>query len=122
MASANDDNEGGEEQAPRECMACRGSGSVVSNLGGTPKTVTCPWCRGTGKRIADIDAQSGWPESQAAGQHAVSAEGGGSGGAAGSTGEGAESGEGAQSGDAAALGEREDGGHTGGEDTGGAAA
>src|SRR4051794_15588226 len=84
MASEGDDKESaGEERAPRECMACRGSGSVVSNLGGTPKTVTCPWCRGTGMRIADNDAQSGWAEQQGAepdtqaGEAAAAAEGGG---------------------------------------------
>jgi hypothetical protein len=43
-------------------MACRGSGSVISNLGGTPATVTCPWCRGGGVRVADVDAQAQWLE------------------------------------------------------------
>jgi hypothetical protein len=43
-------------------MACRGSGSVISNLGGTPSTITCPWCRGGGMRVADIDAQAQWLE------------------------------------------------------------
>jgi hypothetical protein len=41
-------------------MACRGSGRVISNLGGTPSTVECPWCTGTGLRPAEIDAQAHW--------------------------------------------------------------
>jgi hypothetical protein len=31
-------------------MACRGGGRVISNLGGMPKEVACPWCEGTGVR------------------------------------------------------------------------
>jgi hypothetical protein len=42
-------------------MACRGSGRVISNLGGTPSQVPCPWCEGSGTRIASIDAQAYWP-------------------------------------------------------------
>jgi hypothetical protein len=45
-------------------MACRGSGQVISNLGGTPSQVTCPWCAGSGVRAPDIDAQTGWLEGQ----------------------------------------------------------
>jgi hypothetical protein len=30
---------------------------VTSGLGGEPHSVVCPWCRGTGQRIAGIDAQ-----------------------------------------------------------------
>jgi len=41
-------------------MPCRGSGQVISNLGGTSKTVTCPWCGGGGIRIAEVDAQAKW--------------------------------------------------------------
>jgi hypothetical protein len=41
-------------------MACRGSGRVISNLGGTASTVTCPWCDGHGVRSAEIDAQARW--------------------------------------------------------------
>src|SRR5437016_2244854 len=68
MASADDDSDDRVEEThqERECMACRGSGSVISNLGGTPSTVTCPWCRGTGKRTPDIDAQAGWADPDAA--------------------------------------------------------
>jgi hypothetical protein len=47
---------------PRECMACRGTGSVISNLGGSPSTVQCPWCNGSGLRPAEIDAQAHWGE------------------------------------------------------------
>jgi DnaJ-class molecular chaperone len=45
---------------PRECMPCRGSGLVISNLGGTPNTVQCPWCGGSGLRLPDVDAQAKW--------------------------------------------------------------
>jgi DnaJ-class molecular chaperone len=47
---------------PRECMACRGTGRVISNLGGSPSTVVCPWCEGSGLRPAEIDAQAHWGE------------------------------------------------------------
>jgi hypothetical protein len=41
-------------------MACRGTGSVISNLGGAPSTVTCPWCGGSGVRVPGRDAQAAW--------------------------------------------------------------
>jgi hypothetical protein len=43
-------------------MACRGTGEVISNLGGTPTSVSCPWCGGTGVRAPGIDAQARWLE------------------------------------------------------------
>ncbi len=43
-------------------MACRGSGQVISNLGGTPSKLTCPWCAGGGVRVPEIDAQARWLE------------------------------------------------------------
>jgi DnaJ-class molecular chaperone len=43
-----------------ECMPCRGTGRVISNLGGTPNTVTCPWCKGSGVRVTGVDAQASW--------------------------------------------------------------
>jgi hypothetical protein len=46
-------------------MACRGSGQVISNLGGTPAKLTCPWCAGDGVRLTDIDAQARWLEQRA---------------------------------------------------------
>jgi DnaJ-class molecular chaperone len=58
-------NEGDEpvagETAERACMACRGSGTVISHLGGVDSTVTCPWCDGTGVRVPGLDAQARWP-------------------------------------------------------------
>jgi hypothetical protein len=69
MASAGNDGDDRVEvtDQERECMACRGSGSVVSNLGGTESKVTCPWCRGTGRRLGDIDAQAHWAQAEAGG-------------------------------------------------------
>jgi DnaJ-class molecular chaperone len=43
---------------PERCHPCRGTGQVISNLGGSPQSVTCPWCEGTGHRIAEHDAQA----------------------------------------------------------------
>jgi DnaJ-class molecular chaperone len=62
VASENNDSEDRAESShePRECMACRGTGRVISNLGGTPSTVTCPWCEGGGVRVPGIDAQERW--------------------------------------------------------------
>jgi DnaJ-class molecular chaperone len=39
------------------CTPCRGTGKLVSGLGGSPHEVQCPWCRGTGERIPGLDAQ-----------------------------------------------------------------
>jgi ketol-acid reductoisomerase len=47
-------------------MACRGSGQVISNLGGTAKSIACPWCEGSGLRRAGIDAQASFRERQSA--------------------------------------------------------
>jgi hypothetical protein len=41
-------------------MACRGTGQVISNLGGTPSTLECPWCGGSRTRVPGIDAQARW--------------------------------------------------------------
>ena len=43
---------------PQRCTPCRGTGNVVSGLGGTPQTVTCPWCEGTGRFDPAHDAQA----------------------------------------------------------------
>jgi DnaJ-class molecular chaperone len=66
VASEKTDSDDRMEEAhqPRECMPCRGSGKVISNLGGTPSTVTCPWCEGGGIRLPEIDAQGKWREGE----------------------------------------------------------
>jgi hypothetical protein len=46
-------------------MPCRGTGKVISNLGGSPSSVTCPWCDGSGTRVPGIDAQAKWLENDA---------------------------------------------------------
>jgi hypothetical protein len=66
MAGEQDDDEVAVAHGPRECMPCRGSGKLISKLGGEPSTVTCPWCDGGGVRLTGIDAQAKWLE-QAAG-------------------------------------------------------
>ncbi len=48
-------------------MPCRGTGKVVSSLGGEQRQVTCPWCQGGGVRLTGIDAQAAWLEDDAAG-------------------------------------------------------
>jgi hypothetical protein len=62
MAGKQDDDEDPvvEAHGPRECMPCRGSGKLISGLGGEPSTVVCPWCDGGGMRLSGIDAQAKW--------------------------------------------------------------
>jgi DnaJ-class molecular chaperone len=54
-----------EPYDPERCTACRGTGQVVSTLGGTPSTVTCPWCEGSGRFIPGHDAQAARPAAAA---------------------------------------------------------
>ncbi|HTW13093.1 MAG TPA: hypothetical protein VME01_10130 [Solirubrobacteraceae bacterium] len=42
-----------------QCTPCRGTGQLISGKGGTPHTVTCPWCGGTGTFRPGWDAQAG---------------------------------------------------------------
>jgi hypothetical protein len=44
------------------CSACRGTGRVISQLGGERHEVTCPWCDGGGLRLREHDAQARWRE------------------------------------------------------------
>jgi DnaJ-class molecular chaperone len=54
-----------EEFEMESCRACRGSGKVISNLGGTSSEVECPWCEGTGKFPGpEHDAQAHWGDQQ----------------------------------------------------------
>jgi DnaJ-class molecular chaperone len=51
---------------PLPCAPCRGTGTVISNLGGTAQQVTCPWCEGGGVQIPAHDAQAARAASDAA--------------------------------------------------------
>ena len=42
----------------KPCAPCRGTGGLISNLGGEPSTVTCPWCDGGGMQLSGHDAQA----------------------------------------------------------------
>jgi DnaJ-class molecular chaperone len=63
-SSESEDRPDGSHE-PRECMPCRGSGQVISNLDGTASKVSCPWCGGGGVRVPDTDAQAHWPANEA---------------------------------------------------------
>jgi DnaJ-class molecular chaperone len=66
MADEVDDDEvAAATHGPRECMPCRGTGKVISGLGGEPSTVTCPWCGGEGVRLTGIDTQAKWLDAAA---------------------------------------------------------
>ena len=52
--------EAAEPIAPEPCAACRGSGVVISNLGGEPHELACPWCDGGGVTLREHDAQAHW--------------------------------------------------------------
>jgi DnaJ-class molecular chaperone len=58
--AADDDAEQDPQGAERPCPACRATGKVISNLGGTPSAVDCPWCGGTGTWTPGHDAQARW--------------------------------------------------------------
>ncbi len=52
--------DGGELDAGRTvCSPGRGTGKVVSGLGGEPHEITCPWCGGSGRFVSGRDAQTG---------------------------------------------------------------
>jgi DnaJ-class molecular chaperone len=50
------------------CTPCRGTGRVISNLGGERREVTCPWCEGSGQFKPGHDAQE--HSSEPGGSHA----------------------------------------------------
>lgn len=49
-------------------MPCRGTGKVISSLGGEQRRIPCPWCEGTGVKHSGVDAQAGWLEGDAKGK------------------------------------------------------
>jgi hypothetical protein len=49
-----------QDAAAGECMPCRGTGRLHSQLGGHTSVVQCPWCEGSGRRRAGVDAQARW--------------------------------------------------------------
>jgi DnaJ-class molecular chaperone len=69
MATETDDGEDQTEAShgPRECMPCRGTGQVISNLGGEANMVECPWCGGGGVRRTGVDTQAVWLQAAGAG-------------------------------------------------------
>jgi DnaJ-class molecular chaperone len=46
-----------DEEDRTQCPPCRGTGRLISNLGGAPSEVACPWCHGTGTWDPAVDAQ-----------------------------------------------------------------
>jgi DnaJ-class molecular chaperone len=49
------------DQERKICHPCRGTGRVISNLGGERREVTCPWCEGSGEFKPEHDAQEQAP-------------------------------------------------------------
>ncbi len=47
-----------EPAAETPCPPCRGTGRLISNKGGDPHEVTCPWCEGSGIFQREHDAQA----------------------------------------------------------------
>ncbi len=57
--STESDQTGGGADDRTQCTPCRGTGKLISNLGGEPHQVTCPWCNGSGRFQPGLDAQEG---------------------------------------------------------------
>jgi len=55
------------------CRPCRGTGRLISTLGGVSHQVVCPWCHGTGETIPGINAQDAPAEDGLSGQPAEAA-------------------------------------------------
>jgi DnaJ-class molecular chaperone len=55
---ATDEQPGPTEPTP--CPPCRGTGRVISNLGGEPHEQECPWCEGSGTFLPGHHAQAHW--------------------------------------------------------------
>jgi DnaJ-class molecular chaperone len=57
MMAARDENSEATAADHASCRPCRGTGVVISGLGGEQREQPCPWCDGTGTRIPGRDAQ-----------------------------------------------------------------
>ena len=55
------------DESRTTCTPCRGTGKLISGLGGTPHEVACPWCGGTGEFQPGRDAQADPAEARDAG-------------------------------------------------------
>jgi DnaJ-class molecular chaperone len=53
-----DDQQATAADAPLPCAPCRGTGQLISNLGGEQARVRCPWCEGGGVQLPGHDAQA----------------------------------------------------------------
>ena len=73
MAANGEDSAAQDDQT---CSPCRGTGKVISRLGGNESTVDCPWCKGSGRRIPGYDAQERFSsaESQSGGEDETAPE------------------------------------------------
>lgn len=68
-----------QRDEPLPCAPCRGTGRVISHLGGSEQDVQCPWCEGGGTAIPGHDAQAQRRDAGgAATDQTASAEGSGS--------------------------------------------
>ena len=56
------------------CSPCRGTGRVISNLGGEPHELPCPWCGGSGRFEAGRNAQQSPAEGNTAAERDSPAE------------------------------------------------
>jgi DnaJ-class molecular chaperone len=64
MAARNDKRDQRDEKI---CHPCRGSGTVISGLGGVQRRIACPWCGGSGVRDPARDAQEAGAAARASG-------------------------------------------------------
>lgn len=56
-----------DERDETTCHPCRGTGTVISGLGGEQHRIPCPWCGGSGVRDPERDAQQAGEAMRAAG-------------------------------------------------------
>ena len=59
------------DDEPVPCTVCRGTGTLISNLGGSPSDVECAWCEGTGVFLPEHDAQAAKRAAQGEGEPAA---------------------------------------------------